>query len=297
LGLLVSAGGYPLAYDIFNGKSFEGHTLIPVIEQFRKTYGIDKFVVIADAGLFSQQNLALLEAHGMEYIVGARMKNLTLAIQQSILGLSFKNGEAKSVGLPDGKRLIVSYSEAREMRDRDNRLRGLNKLEKQLKKGKLSKKHLNNRGYNKYLLLEGDIKITIDHQKFDADGKWDGPKGYVTNSQLSDMGIIDNYNQLWHIENAFRVSKSALKVRPIYHRIQQKIEAHICLVFCAYKVYKELERQLKEKKTPLSITQTIEIMLTFFQVSFKHSLTGEKINKLLLRTEEQKYLAKLFSLI
>ncbi|MCZ0211765.1 transposase, partial [Streptomyces sp. UMAF16] len=87
----------------------------------------------------------------------------------------------------------------------------------------------------------------IDYLKYEEDAKWDGLKGYLTNSRLTTKKIIENYNQLWQIEKAFRVAKTDLKVRPIYHRLQKRIEAHICLNFVAYKVYKELERWQTEK--------------------------------------------------
>jgi len=77
--------------------------------------------------------------------------------------------------------------------------------------------------------------------------KWDGLKGYVTNSNLSKDEIIENYGHLWKIEKAFRISKHDLKIRPIYHRLQKRIEAHITINFIAYKVYKDLERQLRKE--------------------------------------------------
>ncbi len=73
-------------------------------------------------------------------------------------------------------------------------------------------------------------------------------KGYITNTQLTKDAIIENYNHLWQIEKAFRISKTDLRIRPVYHRLKHRIEAHICIAFCAYKIYKELERQLKKKR-------------------------------------------------
>lgn len=92
--------------------------------------------------------------------------------------------------------------------------------------------------------LQGEVKVVIDKVKFIQDTKWDGLKGYVTNTMLAKDEILENYNHLWQIEKAFR---TAIKIRPIYHRKKQRIEAHICLTFVAYKVYKELERQLKKR--------------------------------------------------
>ncbi|TCO08468.1 hypothetical protein EV194_105277 [Natronoflexus pectinivorans] len=128
------------------------------------------------------------------------------------------------------------------------------------------KSSINNRGYNKYLKLEGEINITIDHKKFAEDAAWDGLKGYLTNTTLSKHDIISNYGQLWKIEKAFRVSKHDLKIRPIYHRLQKRIEAHITINFVVYKVYKELERQLKLKKTKISCEHAIEIAKSIYAI-------------------------------
>ncbi len=131
----------------------------------------------------------------------------------------------------DTLKLIISYSEKRAKKDKYNRERGLKKLEKSIKPGKLTKSNINNRGYNKYLKLEGEIHITIDNVKLAADSKWDGLKGYLTNTNLPKEKIIENYSHLWKIEKAFRVSKHDLKIRPIYHRLQRRIEAHITINF------------------------------------------------------------------
>jgi len=91
--------------------------------------------------------------------------------------------------------------------------------------------------------------LKTDKIKFDQDAKWDGLKGYIIDAQLTKDEILENYAHLWNIKKAFRIAKIDLKMRPIYHRKKERIEAHICLVFVAYKVYKELERQLKMKKS------------------------------------------------
>ncbi len=131
LGLLVSVGGYPLSYDIFEGNKFEGYTMIPVIESFKKKYGIERPVIIADSGLLSDENISELIEKGCEFILGARIKHETKEIKDCILALSLKNGE--SAVLTKGEnRLIISYSESRAKKDRFNRERGLKKLEKQI---------------------------------------------------------------------------------------------------------------------------------------------------------------------
>lgn len=130
LGLLVSKGGYPLAYEIFEGKQYEGHTLLPVIEGFKQHYKLEELIVIADAGLLSKDNLIQLQAKNYEYIIAARIKNEAYSLQKQILANRPANGAHTSFCRDDYTRLIVSYSDARARKDAANRKRGLEKLEK-----------------------------------------------------------------------------------------------------------------------------------------------------------------------
>lgn len=295
LGLLVGIGGYPLAYDIFEGNKFEGHTMLPVLEHFRIKYEVEQLVIIADAGLLSKENIQLLEEKGYEYILGAKIKTESEAIKRKIVSLTLNNGETSFIQKQGNTRLIISYSESRARKDAYNRERGLEKLHKQIKSGKLTKSHINNRGYNKFLEMKGNVNLQIDNDKIEADKKWDGLKGYVTNTKLTNEEVIENYKQLWQIEKAFRVSKTDLKIRPIYHRVQRRIEAHICISFVAYKIYKELERQLNEKKSNLSPEKAINIAKTIFAIKIVHPISNDEISKTLIITEEQKILAQLFN--
>jgi transposase len=295
LGLLVSVGGYPLAYQIHEGNKFEGHTMLPIIDAFKSKYSLDKLVIIADSGLLSTNNINELQEKGYEFILGARIKNESKTIKDKILSLNLENGKSDIIEKDEGLRLIISYSDKRSKKDSHNRERGLQKLEKKIKTGKLTKSNINNRGYNKYLKMEGDIKISIDKSKFEQDASWDGLKGYITNTDLSRDEIIENYSHLWKIEKAFRVSKHDLKIRPIYHRLQRRIEAHITINFTAYKVYKELERQLKEKNAKFSPEQAIEVAKSIYSVNISNPHNNIVEKQTLLLNEEQKYLAYLFS--
>ncbi len=296
LGLLVSIDGYPLAYEIFEGNKFEGHTMLPVIGRFKKRYEIDKLVIIADSGLLSKDNIEELKSKGYEFILGARIKNENKEIKEKILSLKLNNGESKIIKKNNDLRLVINYSSKRAKKDEFNRNRGLKRLEKQIKSGKLTKENINNRGYNKYLKLEGNINVSIDKEKFENDAKWDGLKGYITNTRLSEKEIVANYNQLWKIEKAFRISKHDLKIRPIYHRLQLRIETHIIISFVAYKLYKELERQLKELNAIISVEKAIDIAKTIYSIKIKLPNSNHFITKNLFLNEQQKYLANLFNL-
>ena len=296
LGLLVSVEGYPLAYEIFEGNKYEGHTLMPVLESFRKKYNLEKLVVIADAGLLSHDNVEELCTKGYEYILGARIKNESQPIKEKILALKLKNGESTVLNSGEQSQLIISYSDARAHKDAATRKKGLEKLERSVASGKLTKQSINNRGYNKYLKLDGKVSITIDYEKYKDDSKWDGLKGYLTNTSMSKDEVITNYGQLWKIEKAFRISKTDLRIRPIYHRLQKRIEAHICIAFCAYKIYKELERLLKEKKAGLSPEKVIDILKTIYKVTITLPYSKTKESRLFLPNEEQRTLLKLFQI-
>lgn len=294
LGLLVGVEGYPLAYEIHEGNKFEGHTMIPIIDTFKDKYDLDKLVVVADSGLLSSSNVKELQEKGCEFILGARIKNESKSIKEEILALKLEDKSSAVVSKTDGTRLIVGYTERRAKKDKHNRERGLMKLEQKIKSGKLTKSSINNRGYNKYLQLEGDVNISINQEKFEEDAAWDGLKGYLTNTTLTRQEIISNYGQLWKIEKAFRVSKHDLKIRPIYHRLQKRIEAHITINFIAYKVYKELERQLKLKTDNMSPEKAIDIAKSIYAIEIVDPTNGNIFKQTLLLNDEQKMLAKLF---
>ncbi len=294
LGLLVSAGGYPLAFEIFGGNKFEGHTMLPIIDTFKEKFALDKLIITADSGLMSKQNVSDLQEKGYEFILGARIKNENKEIKNKILSLKLNSGESEIIKKDDTLKLIISYSDKRAKKDKHNRERGLERLKKRIKSNKLTKSNINNRGYNKYLKLKGEITVSIDNEKLKADEKWDGLKGYLTNTELDKSKVIENYSYLWKIEKAFRISKHDLKIRPIYHRLQKRIEAHIIINFASYKIYKELERQLEAKRSNLSPEKAIEIAKTIYSVKINIENSKDTITKTLILNEEQKYLADLF---
>lgn len=286
LGLLVGLGGYAIGYDIFEGNIYEGHTLIPFLEKITAKFNLNKPIVVADAGLLSNENIKALEERKYEYIIGARLKNETEKVKQEILSKRFEEGQMMKIKKANGTRLIVAYASNRAIKDEHNRKRGLQRLEKQIKSGKLTKSSINNKGYNKYLKLQGDVSIEIDYEKFNNDKSWDGLKGYITNTKLNDKRVIESYKNLWHIEKAFRMSKTDLKIRPIYHRLKHRIEAHICISFTAYCIYKELERVLYKENSMLSLKKAAELTHNMYQITY--TLPESKHTKsMLLKMDDQ----------
>ena len=111
LGLLVSAGGYPLAYSVHQGNKYEGHTMLPVVEDFVQKFDLREFVIVADSGLMSNENIALLETKKYGYILGARIKNENKSIKTWILSLEKQDGMFYEYQKTETARLIVGYCE------------------------------------------------------------------------------------------------------------------------------------------------------------------------------------------
>lgn len=291
LGLLVGERGYPIGYELFEGNTFEGKTLIPVLEQFQKKFDLVKPIIVADSGLLSKANITSLKEKNYQYIIGARIKNDTDEISKKILDLKLcSDGQSATIKKDNGDALVITYTEKRAKKDAHNRKKGLNRLEKKVKSGKLSKDKINARGYNKYLSLKNEVNVEIDYDKFQKDSAWDGLKGYITNTNLSVEAVIDSYSNLWHIAKAFRMSKSDLEIRPIYHFTKRRIEAHISISFVAYTVYKELERLLYKYEAGFSVNTARDIVKNIYQLEVELPNSKHKEKVLLQMDEEQQYL-------
>lgn len=293
LGLLVSKNGYPLSYSIFNGSQYEGRTMLPVVEDFVQRFKLDDFIIVADSGLMNQSNISLLESGNYKYIIGARIKNESNEIKTWILSLPKQDGAFCEMrkGLT---RLIVGYSDNRAKKDKYNREKGVKRLEKAYRSGTITKENINKRGYNKFLEISNNVKVTISQDKIELDQKWDGLKGYITNTEFPAKEVYEQYCGLWTIERAFRVTKGTLEMRPMFHFTPKRIEAHVCICFVAYKIYKELERVLKISHINISVDKVLEIAKTITTIKINLPISGNTMTKTLLLTEKHRLIAHLF---
>ena len=293
LGLLVSKDGYPLSYSIFNGSQYEGRTMLPVVEDFVQRFNLDDFIVVADSGLMNQSNIALLESGNYKYIIGARIKNESNEIKTWALSLLKQDGVFNET--PKGlTRLIVGYSDNRAKKDRHNRAKGVKRLEKAYRSGNITKENINKRGYNKFLEISDNVKVAISQDKIEQDQKWDGLKGYLTNTQLPAKEVYEQYCGLWSIERAFRITKGTLEMRPMFHFTPKRIEAHVCICFVAYKVYKELERVLKISHINMSVDKVLDIAKTITTIKINLPVSGNTMTKTMLLTQRHRSIALLF---
>jgi len=294
LGLLVSAGGYPLAYSVHEGNKYEGHTMLPAVEDFVKKFDLKDFVVVADSGLMNKDNIGDLEAKNYKYILGAKIKTESKEIKSWIFSLQKQNGAFYEYQKTAQVRLIVGYCDDRAKKDRYNREKGIKRLEKEYTTETLTKDKINKRGYNKFLEISDDVKVNINYDKIKEDELWDGLKGYITNTALPAKMVYEEYRGLWQVESAFRVTKGTLELRPMFHFTKERIKAHVCICFVAYKVYKELERILKIAKINLSVDKVLDIAKTIVTIKVWLPQARQKVSRTMLLTDRHNSIACLF---
>jgi transposase len=251
LGLLVSSNGFPVGYQIFEGKKFEGHTLIPVILRFKRKHKIEKFTVVADAAMISSNNIIALRSVKLKYIVGARVANLSLDLIKTISARLNRNDGATIRIETEYGDLICEFSEKRYSKDKGEMENYISKAEILLKNpGKIKRAKFITSEHETYrlntaLIEKAELLLGI--------------KGYYTNlarSSASDQLIISHYRNLWHVEQDFRITKSDLQIRPIYHFKEKMIEAHILICFMALAICKYIE--LKTGRSTKSILKLLK---------------------------------------
>lgn len=289
IGLLVNTNGFPVAYHVFPGNKFEGHTLIPVISSFKRKHKIGSFTVVADAAMISFDNIKALEDNTLNYIVGARMGNLALPqIKVISSSLSQVNSSSIRVNTNHGT-LICDFSRKRYRKDKLEMERQINKAKRLLKEQSTVKR-------TKFLKRSDKTAKTdyaINTELIEKTRLLLGIKGYYTNlgEEYDNSAIINHYHSLWHVEQAFRIAKSDLQMRPIYHFKQYAIEAHILICFMALAVSKYMEI-----KTGKSIKAIVELLKNVTDAKLINTVTHEEIILRSIITDDVQQLLNQFGL-
>jgi len=278
LGLFTTLQGYPLSFEVYEGNKYEGHTLVDVLQKFQDKFHIkNKPIVVADKGMLSNANIAYLEKNDYKYILAYKIKNIDRELKEKIANLTFvddgvvhtldidkeiiyKDEEGKNQRLNIKQRLILTYSSKRAKKDKRTREKALQKINIALDKKNITKSDLKLSYYAKYLDIDDKctIKYKLNLNKVELDAKLDGIKGFATNDfTLKADDVIAHYQNQYAVERAFRISKTDLRIRPIYHRLENRIKAHVLISFVAYAVYKEFERRLKFKNISFKFSQKL----------------------------------------
>ncbi len=283
LALAADSSGFPVGYKLFSGNTAEITTLVECVSEWKKTLAIRDTIFVADRGMLSAKNLWELEQANFKYIVGYPLRKLSLAKSKEVLdgcgyranivtagntselhwinsfehSLSFKRKKA------DGKfekktvegKLIAGFSSRRAIKDKSDREKMIEKAIKKYesKKGKKAsttelKELVGNKGYSKFLKFDGAANATIevDRERVAQDAQWDGMHGVFTNTDLDVSEVLSRYRGLWQIEDCFRLQKTNLKIRPVFHYSPIRVRGHIALCFLSLVTLKTVEHKLKK---------------------------------------------------
>lgn len=262
VGLLVDRTGFPLEIACFEGNKPETATIIPVIAKFQARHQVADMVVVADAGMLSTANLKAIDEAGLRFIVGSRVSKAPhdLAKHFHWHGNAFTDGQIidtitlrrqqpdpealKSRDEPiwnpeehsNAWRAIWQYSRKRAVRDGHTLTAQANRAVDIIDGLKPAKKA-------RFVKTEGQ-DATLDEASLERARGLVGLKGYVSNITAAIMPadeIISSYHDLWHVEQSFRMSKTDLAARPIFHHTRDAIEAHLTIVFAALAIARDLQ--------------------------------------------------------
>jgi len=289
-GLLIDKDKNPVAYRLYKGSQYEGHTFEDAIKTLRQEYQIDRVIVVADRGMLSKHNIDIV-SDTFEFIVGERLKSLPKNIQSQLVNIENYQQqwaypkENKQVRLKylciqyQGRTIICTYSEKRALKDVADREHRIDKAKQLLQTPSL----INKKSSRYYLKNKTQGKYILDQEKINQDKRYDGFLAISTNNtSLKPHDVLDHYRHLFQVEQTFRSFKSHLEIRPMFHWNDTRIEGHIALCYIAYAIENHLVQKLKKAK--VEITEN-KLRKALGQMQLSH--ISQKSNEFYLASNNQ----------
>lgn len=264
LGLLVDTDGIPLGFEVYPGNTFEGATLVDIVQRMRTKFKVRRFIFVADRGLFSAKNLEYIRSQcghqeDGEFIVGMKLgmikqrhdefydRSRFIKVNDDLEYYETKHGE---------DRCIITWSRQRAERDRKTREDILSKLKKKISKKRKAtpKDFVTNNNYTKYIRGLQEDTPQLNEEAIAKESIKDGFFGVITNvkaDRMSASEILSAYKHLWIVEDAFGEIKGMLKTRPIYHWSDDHIKGHLTMCFLAYFCEAQMTKLLRKKEVTL----------------------------------------------
>ncbi len=317
LALMVDTEGRPIGYELFPGNTFESKTLESALEKLEKRFGLRQVIIVADRGINSKLNLKRIAGRGYRYIVASRIRKMKKELTQNLLDpkgytevpldeeegtFRYKVTEHINKIEEDGEvyeipeRLVFTYSSKRAAKDRADRNRLIEKA-RALLTNQSKIKATNKRGGKKYLKeVSNKSAWVLDEPSIANDEKFDGYYGLQTNDEtLTPQALLEAYHCLWKIEESFRVIKSTLEVRPVFHWTENRIKGHFVLCFLAFLLERTLELKLKNAgntASPQRIREALNAMcftkVDFDQDTYYIKTKGTELSSKILRALRMK---------
>jgi Transposase DDE domain len=245
VGLLTTADGFPLEVDLFAGNKAETKTLIPVLSRFRDRYQASDLVVVADAGMLSAANLLALEDNGFRFIVGSKTSKIPYELQAHVDrhgnylldGATIETIRHMGTGTKArDRRVVYQYTFKRAQHDN----RAINAMVERAEKVAAGERPLKKDRFVSFT----DSSTSVNWELVERARSLKGIKGYVTNIDATVMdgpAVVAAYHDLYQVERSFRMTKSDLAARPVFHRLEDSIQAHLTIVFAALAISREAQ--------------------------------------------------------
>jgi transposase len=280
LALATNELGLPIGYELFKGNEAEVKTLIASINNWKSLFNIKQVTFVGDRAMFSQGNLAILDECGYNYVIAAKLRKLPSNMKEQILDeknycIDSYNNDVTWLGEFEfnNKRIIATYTPSRAKHDFTKRKQILDAIKP--KTGNVNK--LIKNGAKKYIKLEDGGNTVIDDNKIIQEAMWDGMHGIITNiKDKSAKELLAKYHSLWHIEEAFRINKTDLKMRPIYHWTAKRIESHIAICYMTFALLKYIQYKVEITQIKYSVQDVLEVLLKIQSTIFIHKVTKDR---------------------
>ena len=282
--MLIDKDKNPIGYRVYKGNTYEGDTFAIALDDLKNSYDIENVIVVADRGMLSKKNVDLIDQKGYEFILGERLKSLPKEVKELLVDISTyrsewiyndNNGEAITIRYTTieygDKTIICTYSDKRARKDEAERLTKVEKAKSLL----INTSSLKTKQRRFFIKQTSKDKYELDQSKIDEAAKYDGYLAIATNTKLGATTVLENYKQLFKIEQSFRTFKSHLETRPMFHWTDTRIKGHICLCYIAFCLQNYVLQ--KVNKTGSNLTEaTLRKTLDKMQVSLI-ATTTEKL--------------------
>lgn len=267
IGLLVTQSGFPLSYKVFAGNTFEGKTMLPIVESFIANHPQTKPIIVADAAMLDEERLTELKDKKLSYIVGARLANVNIGLVKQIHAeLNGKQGMSARFPSKHGN-LVCDFSFKRYKKELNDLNKLIQKAEELVAKQELKIK-------TRFVRKISKEKIELNTELIEKRRLLLGIKGYCTDlseDELSNEIVIERYHKLWQIEQTFRMSKFDLQTRPIFHHKEDAIKAHILICFVSL-----IGEKYLELTTKMSLREIKFLVWNITETHIQDRLTKEK---------------------
>ena len=267
VGIVMSRDGIPVCPQVFAGNESDVTTIPAVLRKLntlQEERNIDHLIFVGDSGMMSKDNRQSILDEGMDYILGARMRNAA-AIHSAVVPVAavLKNEKTQMAyrikdnlfvtdTVQNEKRYILCYNPQEAEKDRKTREDIIARLREGITTS--PKKYCKHKLLKRFLKIT-DATVTVDEKKVEEEAQYDGLFVIETNTDLPAGEVACRYKDLLLVEQAFRCLKSTLDIRPIYHQCSDNIRGHIFISYLSLYFFCLLLKELTKDDAPLPCEQ------------------------------------------